>query len=180
MTSQVRFWDSFKGDRKWEWYTPPELYAGLDEIFGFKLDPCGALHGPDLAPRSYRLPDEDGLVLPWISPCFVNPPYGDQLPLWLEKAEKEAGRGVRSVFLIPLRSDTAAFHRFIVGRKIYFVKGRVRYGTPEGKGQTAPFGSIVVVFGPEDEEPVYGALDLNGRLLLRQAGQDQPRPEVDE
>lgn len=160
-SSQIRFWDSFKGDRKWEWYTPQEWFDRLNQRWAFDLDPCGALHGPDLCPETYRLPDQDGLILPWHGTVFVNPPYGSEMVKWFEKADRERiERNVTSVFLIPCRSDTLAFHQYIAGWPLWFIKGRLAYSTPEGDGQTAPFPSIVVEISPHGRKPEYGTLQL--------------------
>ena len=45
------------------WATPPELYAALDEEFGFTLDACAVRDNakcPD-----YYTPERDGLAQPW-------------------------------------------------------------------------------------------------------------------
>ena len=77
--------------------------------------------------------------------AWCNPPYGRELPKWIEKCAKEAERnGATVVMLIPARTDTKAFHDHIYGKaEIRFLKGRLKF---KGAKNGAPFPSMVVVF----------------------------------
>jgi hypothetical protein len=76
-----------QGDRD-SWCTPAWLTALLSEV---DLDPCGNPRSTVRAVRSYQLErGEDGLALPWVGSCFVNPPYGNPLP-WAERAAAHDG-----------------------------------------------------------------------------------------
>lgn len=128
-----------------DWRTPPDLYAALDAEFSFVLD---AAASPDnaLAERYYTEAD-DGLSRSWTTATFCNPPY-NVVGRWIEKAAAEQRRGVTSVLLIPARTDTRAWHRYIFGRagvEVRFLAGRLRFS---GSAQSAPFPSAVVVFRP--------------------------------
>ena len=76
---------------------------------------------------------------------FCNPPYGRQIGKWVEKAYMESQKpDTTVVMLIPARTDTKWFHKFIYGKaEIKFVKGRLKFG---GADNNAPFPSMVVVF----------------------------------
>ena len=76
---------------------------------------------------------------------YCNPPYGREMPLWIEKcARHAAGGGGTAVMLIPARTDTRAFHKYIYGKaEIRFIKGRLKIGASRN---SAPFPSMVVVF----------------------------------
>jgi len=79
---------------------------------------------------------------------FCNPPYGRELGKWVEKAYNESRKGACVVMLIPARTDTRWFHDFILGRaEIRFLRGRLKFG---GSKNSAPFPSMVVVFGKEN------------------------------
>ena len=59
------------------------------------------------------------------------------------------GGGV-AVMLIPARTDTKRFHDYIYGNaEIRFIKGRLKFG---GCENSAPFPSMIVVFGKEPAE----------------------------
>ena len=112
------------------WATPPDVYAALDAEFHFDDDPC-PLHG------------EGGLDREWGQSVFVNPPYGREIVPWLKKAYEESLKGKTVVCLIPSRTDTRWWHEYVMKGKIWFLKGRLKFG---GSKQGAPFPSAVVVF----------------------------------
>ncbi|MDD3921162.1 MAG: DNA N-6-adenine-methyltransferase, partial [Eubacteriales bacterium] len=90
---------------------------------------------------------DDGLKQDWTGETvFCNPPYGRELPKWIEKCAISAGGGGTTVvMLIPARTDTKAFHQFIYKKaEIRFVAGRLKFG---GSKNSAPFPSMVVIFG---------------------------------
>jgi site-specific DNA-methyltransferase (adenine-specific) len=115
-----------------KWKTPEVFYQKLNEEFNFNFDPC---------PSN---PDFDGLEIEWGSCNFVNPPYGNAIAKWLEKAMREQEKGNTSVFLIPSRTDTKWWHTYVMqADEIRFIKGRLRF---QGAIYNAPFPSVVVVF----------------------------------
>lgn len=114
------------------WKTPKVFYDKLNEEFNFDFDPC---------PPN---PQFDGLEIDWKLNNFVNPPYGNIIAKWLEKAVKEQEKGNTSVFLIPSRTDTKWWHNYVMNAdEIRFIKGRLKF---DGAVYNAPFPSCVVVF----------------------------------
>lgn len=94
------------------WATPKELFDKIDSIFNFKLDPCAA---NETAKCSIFFTERDnGLIQDWhkIGNCFVNPPYGRELPKWMRKCYEESCKGVTVVMLIPARVDTSYWHDY--------------------------------------------------------------------
>ena len=77
---------------------------------------------------------------------WLNPPYGRQMPKFLQKAyeEVQAGSVDRVVCLIACRTDTKVFHELIFAKasEVFFIKGRLCFS---GKG-SANFASCYVVF----------------------------------
>lgn len=75
----------------------------------------------------------------------MNPPYGREIKLWIQKAYEESLNGAVVVCLIPARTDTTYWHNFIFGKasEIRFIKGRLKFG--DGKN-SAPFPSAVIVY----------------------------------
>lgn len=127
-----------------EWATPRKLFDELNAEFGFTLDPCAT---PENAKcERYFIKEQDGLSQPWVGTVFCNPPYGKQLPLWVEKAYRECENGTTVVLLIPARTDTRYFHEYIYGKhEVRFLKGRLHFN--ESK-QSDPFPSMIVVMRP--------------------------------
>ena len=127
------------------WPTPQDFYDRLDEEFHFETDVC-ALPSNAKAKKFYT-PKIDGLTQTWSGVCWMNPPYGKVIPLWVEKAYRSAVNGATVVCLLPSRTDTRWFQDFCLkSSDIRFVRGRLRFG--DGTN-SAPFPSVVVVFSPE-------------------------------
>lgn len=126
------------------WETPQELFDRLDAEFHFTLDAC-AIESNAKCERFYS-PEQDGLSLPWEGTVWCNPPYGRNVWRWCEKASNSAANGATVVMLLPARTDTKWFHRWIYGRaEIRFLAGRLKFG---GAQNSAPFPSMIVIFRP--------------------------------
>lgn len=78
---------------------------------------------------------------------FCNPPYGKAIAEWVRKCSMEASRkDTIVVMLLPARTDTRWFQRFILNRaEVRFLKGRLRFETNGIPGGPAPFPSMIVV-----------------------------------
>lgn len=118
--------------QKMDWKTPKAVYQVLDSEFGFDFDPC---------PTN---PDFDGLKVEWGKTNFVNPPYGRELPKWINKGYKEHLKGKTVIFLIPSRTDTRWWHDYIMkANEIRFIRGRLKFNDQEN---SAPFPSAIIIF----------------------------------
>ena len=134
-----------------DWVTDPKVFAYLDSIFQFTLDPC-ASHDNHKCER-YFTSAEDGLLQSWAGErVFMNPPYGAAIGDWMRKACLEARGGALVVCLLPARTDTAWWHEYakqgevhLVRGRLKFVRGRLKFGT---KDSNAPFPSAIVIFYP--------------------------------
>jgi len=105
-----------------EWLTPIEILRTLGE---FDLDPCAPIVRPwETAARHYTVED-DGLALPWIGRCWMNPPFGREAVKWLRKM-RDHGNGIA---LIPARTETAMFYEMVWGAAdgVLFLKGRPHF-----------------------------------------------------
>lgn len=86
------------------------------------------------------------------SSVFCNPPYGGKSTGdWIEKCYNESRKpGTVVVMLIPARTDTKAFHKYIYKKaEVRFIKGRLKFG---GSKDAAPFPSMLVIFRSEDQK----------------------------
>jgi site-specific DNA-methyltransferase (adenine-specific) len=146
MNTEVMF--SSKTD---QWATPQWFFDELDEEFKFTLDPCADRFNHKCS--KYYTKEQDGLSKDWGGETvFCNPPYGREIPQWVQKCFDEvySGRCLCAVMLIPARTDTQWFHKYIYKRaEIRFVKGRLKFGDSTN---SAPFPSMVVVFRNEVQE----------------------------
>jgi phage N-6-adenine-methyltransferase len=124
-----------------EWETPQDLFDVLDAEFHFTLDVCAT---PDNAKcKLFFSEKDDGLAQEWRGVCWMNPPYGDEIPEWIGKAHQSAADGATVVCLVPARTDTAWWWDHCRHGEIRFLRGRLKFG---GADAGAPFPSAVVVF----------------------------------
>lgn len=126
------------------WETPPEVFKDLDNEFKFTLDPCASKENHKC--DKYFTKEENGLLQDWGGQrVYCNPPYGRTVGDWVEKAAKESRKeNTIVVMLLPARTDTKWFHKYIYGRAtIRFIRGRLKFG---GSKNSAPFPSMIVIF----------------------------------
>lgn len=124
-----------------DWETPQALFDVLHERHRFTLDAAASASNAKLA--HYYTEQEDGLTASWTGErVFVNPPYGRALPAWIYKCHAEhAEHGVFVCALLPARTDTRAFHRWIYGQpdvSITFLPGRLRFELGGGQHKRLP------------------------------------------
>lgn len=75
-----------------EWETPLEVFEALDAEFHFTLDPCSTHENAKCAKHYTR--EEDGLKQDWTGETvFCNPPYGREMPRWIEKCYRHGMNG---------------------------------------------------------------------------------------
>jgi phage N-6-adenine-methyltransferase len=133
-----------------EWATPKDFFDKLDKEFHFTLD--AAASDLNHKCKKYFTKEQDGLKEDWTGETvWCNPPYGKEIGKWMAKGKLEAEQnGVTSVFLVHSRTDTIWFHSHVykVASEIRFAKGRLKFTHADGKFQSAPFPSMVVVYRP--------------------------------
>ena len=125
-----------------EWETPDYIFDTLDKEFNFTVDLCASdtNHKCD----KYYTKENSGLNANIDNEIvFCNPPY-KELYKWVKKCSETKKI---AVMLIPARTDTKAFHEFILNKaEIRFIKGRIKF---KGAKNAAPFPSMIVIFNRE-------------------------------
>ena len=124
-----------------DWETPQAFFDDLNAEFNFTFDVCAS--DKNHKTEEYYPEDVDGLTQKWLGTCWMNPPYGRTIGLWMKKAYESSLQGATVVCLIPSRTDTKWWHDYAVKGEIRFVKGRLKFG---GHKNSAPFPSAVVIF----------------------------------
>lgn len=133
------------------WETPQELFDKLHRKYNFTLDVCALPHNAKL-PR-YFTPEDDGLSKSWSGEiCWMNPPYGREIGQWVRKAVAEKANTI-TVGLLPSRTDTVWWHACVMAHasQVSFIKGRLRF---QGAKHSAPFPSVIVVWGTPQPKPI--------------------------
>lgn len=141
----------FTSDRQ-DWGTPPEFLDYLLKEFNWKphLDVCAAEHNAK-APAYFTIED-DSLTRDWYGHVWINPPFGKELPKFMEKCEEEYrwNPEVRSIVaLVPARTDTVWAQRAMANAtNVWLIKGRFNFRFDAAvKGANAPFPSMLIVWG---------------------------------
>lgn len=133
-----------------DWNTPPEVIKVVRKMGRIGLDPCSNAQSVVKAEVEYRLPEQNGLELPWKTDglVFVNPPYGRGIEAWVSKcrqSEWQSALGV--VALLPARPDTRWWQDNCappVSNAVCFLRGRLRFLEAPAP---APFPSALVYWG---------------------------------
>jgi site-specific DNA-methyltransferase (adenine-specific) len=158
-----------------DWGTPQEFFDNLNKVYKFQLDVCADDNNckcdawlSDPA-KSRNGGGQDALIEPWRLSwqenipliCWMNSPYGRELPKWIDKAILEVKRGNKVVCLVPARTDTKWFAKaWDNANAVWFVRGRLTF---EGAPGPAPFPSAVFDLQEHIKGPPYvGFLDKHG------------------
>lgn len=130
------------------WLTPNWIVESLGE---FDLDPCGAPNHT-LAAETYLLENgQDGLLLPWNGRVWLNPPYGKEMPPFIEKMAHHRN-GIAFIFA---RTETKMFHQYVwpVATGMLFLRGRVRFMDANKSVQAdANAPSVLIAYSERDAE----------------------------
>jgi hypothetical protein len=148
-----------------EWTTPADIVARVILCLGeIDIDPCS--DEQDTVPAKIHLHEkENGLEEIWRGRVYMNPPYGDVIPAWVEKliAEHNCGNTREAIALVPSRTDTQWFRKFSPFPRC-FISGRLKFG---GQENSAPFPSMLVYLGKNVsrfKETFSDLGDIYGRL----------------
>ena len=140
-----------------EWETPQHIFNALHEEFNFTYD-LAANHN-NAKCENYFTKEDNALVQNWTAVGrrgWLNPHYSRQLCKQVQQqAAEERLSGFLTVALLPARTDTKMFHRYIYdkdkwmpreGIEIRLLAGRLKFS---GCKNSAPFPSMVVVYSPQ-------------------------------
>lgn len=123
------------------WATPQDFFDKYNSIYDFTLDVCATKENTKCS--TYFTQEQNGLLQDWFGVCWMNPPYGREIGLWMKKAYESSLQGAIVVCLVPARTDTNWWHNYAMKGQIEFIKGRLKFGDSKN---SAPFPSAVVIF----------------------------------
>jgi site-specific DNA-methyltransferase (adenine-specific) len=128
-----------------DWETPLAVFAEYDAEFHFTLDVCATAENAKCS-RLFS-PEQNGLLQDWGDDvCWMNPPYGNQIGAWMEKAWRSSLAGATVVCLVPARTGTRWWHDWVKGKaEVRERQGRITFvGAPNPAG----FDSVAVIYRP--------------------------------
>lgn len=133
------------------WVTPPEFFDPLNSEFNLQIDSAASADNAMLP--IFWDKEADAFKQDWTGKrIWCNPPYGKAhvtppgIYKWVERCA--TGGASIVVALLPARTDTAWFHKFIYQKpnvEIRFVARRIKFSGCKGTGK---FPSMVVIFKP--------------------------------
>lgn len=129
-----------------DWGTPDSVYLPLHKEFDFTLD--AAASASNAKCRLFFTKQQDALKQDWGKHrVWVNPPYGRIIALFMKKASEAVAQGALAVLLVPARTDTKWFHRYVNGKaEVRLMEGRITF---VGAKAPAPFPTMLVIFRPK-------------------------------
>lgn len=145
-----------------EWETPQALFNLLHQRYSFIIDVCATKDNTKC--DIYFDKDSDGLNQRWSGySCWMNPPYGGQIIKWVEKAHIEGQYSPAIIGLVPARTDTAWWWKYVRPHTVSFLKGRLKFSNSPNP---APFPCAIVNFS-DSERTFYWDWKNDDSLLWR-------------
>jgi ParB family chromosome partitioning protein len=137
-----------------EWYTPAEyIEAARSCMGGIDLDPASCeTANATVQSTHYYTAEQDGRKLPWAGRVWLNPPYAQ--PLIGEFVDcllcARVSGAVKQACVLTNNATETAWGVALLAHcsAVCFLRGRVRFDGPSGKGTGAPLqGQMIVYFG---------------------------------
>lgn len=127
-----------------EWLTPPHILTALGH---FDLDPCAPINRPWATADKHFTRLDDGLTRDWEGRVWLNPPYGKETAVWLDRLA-DHGNGVALIFA---RTETKMFFERVWCRAsaLLFIKDRLYFHFVDGRRAEANSGapSVLIAYG---------------------------------
>lgn len=135
-----------------EWLTPPWVIKGLGE---FDLDPCSPVHRPRDTAKAHMTILDNGLLKEWFGRVWMNPPYGKELGLWLNRLCMHFN-GIALTFA---RTDTNAFHNYVFSHadSLFFFRQRLNFLDINGKEFHGVAPSVLISYGSDNADAIEQA-----------------------
>ena len=144
-----------------EWLT--SLFV-LEALGSFDLDPCAPVVRPWPTAAEHFTIEDDGLLRNWHGRVWLNPPYGDQTGVWLNRLALH-GNGIALVFA---RTETEMFFAEVWNRAdaILFLRGRIFFHHVDGTRAESSGGapSVLIAYGAANVEALANC-GLRGYLV---------------
>lgn len=144
-----------------DWLTPPGIVKALGK---FSLDPCAHPRQFYRTARCMISPPMDGLGYRWRGRVWLNPPYGNALPQWLQRLS-EHGNGIA---LVPARTEVEKwFWPFVWDESTSGLSGTEPLSPTRPDGSTegnAGHGSVLAAYGERNVAALI-ASGINGQFF---------------
>lgn len=151
-----------------DWRTPRKFLDSARVVMGaIDLDPATSVEANETvkAARIYTEGD-DGLKKPWKGRVWLNPPYGGDARLFVERLLKEyqVGNVTAACLLVNSHPTETKWFQELFAHTVCFVRGRIDFGGPSrAVASTSTHGSAIIYLGEHEskfaqEFSQYGAV----------------------
>ena len=161
MTPNTRDMSVHHSSQSVEWNTPKWILELVSQFFDsdfdgpwprtrhpIDLDPSSD-HGHWVPAERHYTKQDNGLLLPWSGKVFCNPPYGADVPKWVDKACREYNDGEPDeiIMVLPGRPGSKWFAQISDQHAICFLSHRLRFVVDGVPGGPAPFPTAIAYLG---------------------------------
>jgi ParB family chromosome partitioning protein len=155
---------AINSDESHEWYTPQKyIEAARKVLVDIDLDPasCGRANEVVKAKKFYA-EAENGLKQTWHGKIWLNPPYGDIGPRFVEKLinEYNEGRVAEAIVVLNAHATDTQWFQPMFNHLLCFTDHRPKFWNKDGVGEAPNHGAVFSYIGPQPDKfaRVFSAL----------------------
>lgn len=151
-----------------EWYTPKEYIDSARKVMGsIDLDPASSeIANKIVNAKTFYTKEDSGLNNVWFGNIWMNPPYAQ--PLITEFCEKIVTESYnQAIILVNNATETKWFSMlFEKASAVCFVRGRIRFFSPDGRRGDAPLQGQAIVYVGEKTGEFVSEFKQYGQCLF--------------
>lgn len=137
-----------------DWRTPRKYLDAAHAVMdGIDLDPASGPEANETVRAAiFYTEQDDGLKKPWKGRVWLNPPYGGEARLFVERLLREfqVGNVTAAMTLVNSHPTETKWFQGLFDHTICFVRGRIDFGGPSrAVSSTSTHGSAIVYMGTD-------------------------------
>jgi ParB family chromosome partitioning protein len=159
-----------------DWRTPRKYLDAARTVMGaIDLDPASGEEANETVKAAKIYTEADnGLVQPWKGRVWLNPPYGGEAKLFVERLLKEyqVGNVTAACVLLNSHPTETKWFQGLFDYLICFIHGRIHFGGPSRDvTSSATHGSVIVYLGQERAKFIKTFSEF-GAVLVKAKSED--------
>jgi phage N-6-adenine-methyltransferase len=140
-----------------DWRTPRKYLEAAHAVMGgIDLDPASSTEANEtVKAAAFYTETDNGLEKPWKGRVWLNPPYGGEARLFVERLLKEyqVGNVTAAILLVNSHPTETKWFQQLFDYTVCFVAGRIDFGGPSRDvASTSTHGSALVYLGSDIEK----------------------------
>lgn len=142
--------------------TPPEIFWYFNEYMHYQFEVDLAADKDNTKCPTFYSENQNALEMDWYKHSgwlWCNPPYGRNLPTWIQKAYIEMYKGAKICMLIPASVGTKYWHCNIINvvDKIMLFDSRIKWIKENGEivKDSPKYDSALIEFTPKEKSSDY-------------------------